>query len=88
MKVSDTVNKLTKIIIVTLNEIRTDQESIKSIDPEEDLIAAYGVSSVQLISLIIRLEEAFSFTISDSDLDIENFKSVRALSEMLEAQQS
>lgn len=86
MEISDTVNKLTKIIIVTLNEIRTDQELIKSIDPEEDLIAAYGVSSVQLISLIIRLEEAFDFTISDSDLDIENFKSLRALSEMLEAQ--
>ena len=86
MEISDTVNKLTKIIIFTLNEIRTDQELIKSIDPEEDLIAAYGVSSVQLISLIIRLEEAFDFTISDSDLDIENFKSLRALSEMLEAQ--
>lgn len=59
-------------------------ESSQAVDPDENL-AVLGVDSMELISIIVDLEEAFGFQMPQELLVPENFATPRTLWRALEA---
>ncbi|MFB9924387.1 acyl carrier protein [Amycolatopsis halotolerans] len=51
--------------------------------PEQDLFAAGLVSSLFAMELILHLEESYSVTIAGPDLRLENFRTVRQMTELV-----
>ncbi len=57
--------------------------TIESIDIEEDLFDMGLLDSLSLVQLMVAIEEEFEVTISPDELDLEDYKSVQAMSEMI-----
>jgi methoxymalonate biosynthesis acyl carrier protein len=57
---------------------RTDWEA------EEDLFASGAVSSLFAMELVVHLEQAFGFQIGGDDLTLDNFRTVRAMADLVE----
>jgi acyl carrier protein len=55
------------------------------LDPTKSLVAEYGLTSVALITLVMAIESTFEVEIRDDDLSTDNFDSLAAISELLEA---
>lgn len=47
--------------------------------PELDLIDSAGLDSVNMLELITSLEEHFSISFEDDDLDINNFRTIESI---------
>ncbi|MGW0890100.1 acyl carrier protein [Saccharopolyspora sp. NPDC002578] len=48
-------------------------------EPDRDLFAAGGLSSLFVMELVVHLEKSFSVEIVGPDLRLDNFRSVRAM---------
>ncbi len=65
---------------------------IENLNPNEggrvedhmDLIDDLGFDSINMLQLIIELEEQFDISISDDDLDIDNFKNIKSITALIE----
>ena len=62
-----------------------------SVDPSEindanDLMESLGLDSVQILEVVVGLEEVFGITFEDTDFDLDNFRSVAAISTFVRAQ--
>lgn len=68
-----------KSILTEITKIGTP-ETIKN---EASLINDFGMDSVQILSLISRLEEEFGITFKDRDLSIDVFGTVATLIEFV-----
>jgi methoxymalonate biosynthesis acyl carrier protein len=55
----------------------------KSWDPELDLFAAGGLSSLFAMELVVHLEKTFGITIGGADLRLDNFRTVKLMGELV-----
>ncbi|MDQ0935379.1 acyl carrier protein [Streptomyces turgidiscabies] len=55
-----------------------DLEPHAHIDPDDSL-KDLGLNSVGTIGILVAVEQAFSVSLSDEDLSVETFKSIRSL---------
>jgi acyl carrier protein len=53
--------------------------------PDTDLLASGLLDSVNLVELLLHLEEQFGFTVPFEQLEIENFRSVNTITELVES---
>lgn len=72
------------------NSIRTSVTSvvcktltIESIAFEEDLFDSGLLDSLSMVQLMVALEEEFGIRIEPEDLDFEDYKSVKSMTEMV-----
>jgi len=56
------------------------------IDDAADLMESLGLDSVQILEVVVGLEEIFGITFEDADFDLDNFRSVAAISTYVRAQ--
>ncbi len=56
--------------------------------PEENLLETGSLDSVTLVQLLLDLEERFKVRLTLSELDIEDFSTVRGLARLVAAQKS
>ncbi len=69
--------RIKEIIIASLFlDIDTD-----GLDATESLTETYGVDSVRLFDMIVGMEEAFQISFEDEELLLENFDTVRAITD-------
>jgi len=57
-----------------------------AIDDADDLMESLGLDSVQILEVVVGLEEVFGITFEDTDFDLDNFRSVAAISNYVRAQ--
>ncbi|WP_327682132.1 acyl carrier protein [Kitasatospora sp. NBC_00458] len=55
----------------------------KSWEPELDLFAAGGLSSLFAMELVVHLEKTFGISIGGADLRLDNFRTVRQMGELV-----
>ena len=51
---------------------------------EEDIFALVFINSLFAMQLVLFVEREFGFTVEDTDLDIENFRSLNAIASLIE----
>jgi len=51
--------------------------------PETDLLATGALDSMGFVELLVRLEERFGIAISLDTVEIDNFRSIRAIAEFV-----
>jgi acyl carrier protein len=59
--------------------------SASEIDVEQDLLADGVIDSLGVLKLIAWLEDRFTLTVSDTELDPDNFRSVAAIDAFIAA---
>ncbi|MEV7046524.1 acyl carrier protein [Amycolatopsis sp. NPDC051061] len=52
-------------------------------EPDTDLFAAGGVSSMFAMELVVHLESEFDIVISGPDLALDNFRTVKSMAELV-----
>jgi acyl carrier protein len=57
--------------------------SVEEIGDDASLISDLNLDSIQMMSLITGLENAFDIMLDDEDLDLENLSSVKRLAEFV-----
>ena len=57
--------------------------SVEEIGDDASLISDLNLDSIQMLSLITGLENAFDIMLDDEDLDLENLSSVKRLAEFV-----
>lgn len=67
-----------------VNEIICNTLTIERIDPDQDLFESGLLDSLALVELIVALEKGFEISISASELDIDDYRSVYSISLMIE----
>jgi len=55
---------------------------------DEDIFALGFVNSLMAMQLVVFVEKEFGITIEDEDLDFDNFRSIRAISNLIERKRS
>lgn len=63
-------------------EFHPDQPDLK-ITPDEDLLAANLLGSMDMMRLIAYLEEEFDFRVEPMDMTIENFITIQAMADYI-----
>lgn len=63
-------------------EFHADQPGL-TIAPDEDLLAANLLGSMDMMRLIAYLEEEFDFRVEPTDMTIENFITVQAMADYI-----
>jgi methoxymalonate biosynthesis acyl carrier protein len=53
------------------------------LQPDEDIFALGFVNSLLAMQLVAFVEKEFGITIGDEDLDLDNFRSVRAIANLV-----
>lgn len=71
-----------EVISTIIKELKPDQTA--TINVNLDLIDDLGFDSINMLQLILELEEKFEISISDDDLDIDNFKSIKSIIALIE----
>lgn len=67
-----------------LNKFIRDKFLIENqLFPDDDIIATYALDSIKIMELVIDLEEEFEIEFPDEMLEINNFKSINHISEMI-----
>jgi acyl carrier protein len=51
--------------------------------PDDDLLETGVLDSMNFIDLVLNLEERFGFTLNIVNLDIEQFRSIRSIADMV-----
>ena len=75
----------------TLTEYITKELAIgrsKAVTPDDDLIATGVLDSLGLMQLVLFIEEKLSIHIPDEDVVIDNFRTIRILSDYLSRQRA
>lgn len=57
--------------------------TVENIEIEQDLIESGLLDSLSLVQLMMALEDNFEITISPEELDIEDYRSIKAMSKMV-----
>jgi acyl carrier protein len=65
-----------------VNELAPDRRA-KTIAPDEDLITQGNIDSVGLMQLVSFIESEFGITITDDDLVIDNFRTLRSIEDFI-----
>ncbi|GLY50810.1 phosphopantetheine-binding protein [Lentzea sp. NBRC 102530] len=61
------------------------ESKLKStVDPDQDLMASGLVSSMFAMQLVVYLESTFGVAVVGSDLKLDNFRSVRSMTALVE----
>jgi methoxymalonate biosynthesis acyl carrier protein len=68
-------NNVTSVVCKTL--------TLESIKFEEDLFDTGLLDSLSMVQLMVALEEEFSIRIEPEDLDFEDYRSVKSMTEMI-----
>lgn len=58
--------------------------TIERISEDHDLIETGLLDSMALVQLMMELEEGFNITIAPEELDIEDYRSIKTICEMIE----
>ena len=66
-----------------LLEIFRDQLAIEVDDTESDLVKGGQLDSLAFVELLFQIEETFGLTIAVDALEIDQFRSVRSISEFV-----
>lgn len=53
------------------------------LQPEEDIFALGFVNSLLAMQLVAFVEKEFGVTVADEDLDLDNFRSIRAIADFV-----
>jgi methoxymalonate biosynthesis acyl carrier protein len=53
------------------------------LQPEEDIFALGFVNSLLAMQLVAFVEKEFGIAVEDADLDLDNFRSIRAISDLV-----
>lgn len=59
----------------------------QDIDDEASLMDDVGLDSVQILEVVVGLEDVFGVAVDDSDFDIDNFQTVKAIADYVREQQ-
>jgi acyl carrier protein len=59
----------------------------QDIDDEASLMDDVGLDSVQILEVVVGLEDVFGVVVDDSDFDIDNFRTVKAIADYVRDQQ-
>ncbi|HEX2110010.1 MAG TPA: acyl carrier protein [Gaiellaceae bacterium] len=70
---------VTRPIEIFLLENVPGSRAKKSFDPDEDLLEQGAIDSVTLMQLVSFVEQEFRIDVSDEDLVIDNFRSIRSI---------
>lgn len=54
------------------------------LQPEEDIFALGFVNSLLAMQLVAFVEKEFGIQVADDDLDLDNFRSIRAISSLID----
>ena len=54
-------------------------------DPETDLVASGALDSLALVELLVAVEQEFSITFAPDELQIDRFRSLAALAELVDS---
>lgn len=57
------------------------------LQPEEDIFALGFVNSLLAMQLVAFVEKEFGVAVEDADLDLDNFRSIRAISDLVARKQ-
>ena len=57
------------------------------LQPEEDIFALGFVNSLLAMQLVAFVEKEFGIAVEDADLDLDNFRSIRAISDLVARKQ-
>jgi acyl carrier protein len=55
----------------------------ETLDPDADIFALGFVNSLFAMELVLFVEREFGMTVEDDDLDMDNFRSINALSRLV-----
>lgn len=59
----------------------------KELQPEEDIFATGYVNSLFVVQLITWMQKNFNFKVEKDDLDVENFRTIAAISQFIKRKQ-
>lgn len=76
------MNAVTDKIKAILAELVED-ENAKQITEEENFVAKYELSSLQLVQFLVRIEEEFSIEFDIDELGEDSFKSIKKLEQSI-----
>jgi acyl carrier protein len=79
--VEDIVLKIKELLVRVLDNGMT----VDGIRSDGDLIAEYGMDSLQAISFLLQVEDAFELQLDFDELSLEDLRSVRLFSEYVAA---
>ena len=71
-----------------INSIISDLSKNKKGNIEGDLIHTLGFDSKKIMQLIVNIENKFNISINEDDLDIDNFKNVEAIANLVRKYQA
>jgi acyl carrier protein len=71
-------------IINKIRDFLTQFISDTDVDPDENLFASGVVNSLFAMQLVLFVEKEFGIEVANEDLDIENFKSLNAITHFVE----
>jgi methoxymalonate biosynthesis acyl carrier protein len=57
------------------------------LQPDEDIFALGFVNSLLAMQLVAFVEKEFGIAVEDADLDLDNFRSIRAISDLVARKQ-
>jgi len=57
-------------------------------DPDTDLVQSGLLDSLALVELLVAVEQEFAITFSPEELEIESFRSLKALTELVESHEN
>ena len=72
-------------ILVLVRSILEQNSIAAEVDPESRLVDV-GLTSMDMVNLMLGVEAEFDFTISQSEITPENFQSVKTLQQMIVSQ--
>jgi len=68
-------------IIDVVKKVKPDYSG--EVAADSDLLEVLGFDSVNMLELITELEEQFKITFEDDDLDLDNFKNVKNMTQLI-----
>ncbi len=72
-------------ILVLVNSILEQNAMVADVNSESSLVDA-GLTSMDMVNLMLGIEAEFDFTIPQSEITPENFQSIRTLETMIAKQ--
>ncbi|MFB9328173.1 acyl carrier protein [Paenibacillus aurantiacus] len=77
----DTIETIKRV----LAEVRRNPELAAAMTPDTDIINDIGLDSLQMITFILSLEDAFSLEIDFEEFDFDHLASIRRLGDYIAA---
>ena len=77
MNTKDIKHKITTVVLNLIPNLNEEEIS------EEDDIFSLGLDSINAMSLVLSLQEAFNITFEAKDIDVENFRTVANIANLM-----